>query len=116
MSSDAHLDRIRVLASRGLAIAGVTFNLVLVIFCAMASIGLKSLAEGYVTNAGGLPSPEHFTAILGQSLGAEQSMILGTRMYWWVHAWASGVFAAGFALLTVAGLRWAWLRLVRLTD
>ena len=88
-------------------------NVVFLLICVFAFTQLWSLTWRFIDLAGGSPLPAHFTAVLEAPDKPAELQILGNRAYWWVQAWVAGVFAAGFALLSIAGGRWAWVRVQR---
>lgn len=92
---------------------GTLVNVLMLIGFAVAAMRLWGAAGAFMDNAGGLPLPEHFLTVLEAANKPEAAQVLWIRLYWWVQAWFAGVFAIGCGLLTIAGGRWAWIRIQR---
>lgn len=85
---------------RSFRLASFMFNLVLTIAFALASWRLLGQAQAWIANAGGFPHPTiEYAMLVVNAPGLKE------RIIWWSMAWAAYVFAAGCALLSLAGIR-----------
>lgn len=89
-------------------------NAVAVVACVLITIKLWSLTAEFVGDAGGLPMMEHFTVMTDTTQFGANLPILEARLYWWTYAWVAAVFASGFTLLSIAGVRWVKQQIMRL--
>jgi hypothetical protein len=107
-------------AARVMGVVATAFNVTLLVVMALVALRLWQSATAYVANAGGLPTGATVDAVLQDLTLAVSSPSevarpywdnLYARFYWWGLAWVNAVFAVGAALVSVAGMRWAWTRL-----
>ncbi len=78
---------------------------------------LWTAAQGFVTRAGGLPPDPTAWGCGPGGLGGCQAYAqamwpgLHLRLMWWSAAWVCLVLAAGAAIVSIGGLRWAFWRI-----
>lgn len=75
-------------------------NAVLAAVCAIMALRLWQYGASYMINAGGWPQ---LSLEYGRRVIAAEG--LKDRLVWWSFAWASYVFAVGFAFMALTGAR-----------
>ena len=83
----------------------VCANVGATLICIWATMHLWRTSSEYLTAAGGLPQLS-----FDYAWAAINAPALHLRVWFWFVAWACAVFAGGAALLSIAGLHWAWQR------
>ena len=104
------LDYIRKAPSFLMETVSVFANIVFLFIVLWALNRSYGMTIDFINNAGGMPP---------LSLDIWMAMIYAPdfhwRLVWWFAAWISAVFSAGLALMAIAGIRWAWLKLTDLS-
>ncbi|AOG03109.1 hypothetical protein [Bosea sp. RAC05] len=85
---------------RCVRVASFAFNLVLAFAAILIAWRLWGMAQTWMINAGGWPYPSfEYARQIAYAPGLKE------RVIWWSMAWAAYVFAGGFVLISLAGVR-----------
>ncbi len=85
---------------RSVRVVSFLFSLVLTFAAILVAWRLWGMAQAWVVNAGGWPYPSFdYARQVAFAPGLKE------RLIWWSMAWGAYVFAGGFALLAIAGVR-----------